>query len=179
MPLDPILEPILDDLPQMPEDIDDFHTWRREEAAAGTILADQVAEPAPDGANKEAVQIPVEGGTIDLHIFTRPPPAAPRAPLLDGGGWFAGSIKHKIIDITCTERAVGADCVVVAVEYRKAPEHKFPTGLNDCYGALLWVAEHAEDLGIRRNEQRHDAEGPVASPRVARMRELEDHPPSG
>lgn len=44
-----------------------------------------------------------------------------------------------------------ADCVVVTAEYRKAPEHQFPVGLNDSYAALLWMDEHADDLGIRRD----------------------------
>src|ERR1700722_6136018 len=39
-------------------------------------------------------------------------------------------------------------CVFAAVNYQKAPEHKFPIPLDDCYAALIWVSEHAGDLGI-------------------------------
>lgn len=66
-----------------------------------------------------------------------------------GGGWIGGSAKRSLIDILCAERAVGANCVVVAVNYRKAPEHQFPTGLNDCHAALGWIADNADKLGIR------------------------------
>jgi acetyl esterase len=68
---------------------------------------------------------------------------------LHGGGWFAADIDDLLVDTACRERCVGADCVVVAVNYRKAPEHTFPTGLEDCYAALCWVAEHADELGVR------------------------------
>lgn len=152
MPVDPILEPLLANLPPMPEEIDDFHAFRAAETAGAGALIDQFTEPAPDGAERREVQIPVDGGTIDLHIFTPTDPGPHPAHLyIHGGGWIGGSIKTPYIDIVCTERAVLANCVVVAVEYRKAPEHKFPTGLNDCYAALLWIDEHADELGIRRD----------------------------
>ena len=68
---------------------------------------------------------------------------------LHGGGWVAGSAHDSYIDILSRERAVGASCVVVAVDYRKAPEHTFPTGLEDTQAALEWVVAHADELGAR------------------------------
>lgn len=149
MPIDPVLEPLLPTLVGLP-DVIDFDQFRRDETVSINTMIDQVCEPAPAGARRSEVNIPVEGGSIELHIFTPSTPGPHPAHLyIHGGGWVAGSIKHKYIDIVGAERAVGADCVVVAVEYRKAPEHKFPTGLNDCYAALLWIADHADELGVR------------------------------
>jgi len=66
---------------------------------------------------------------------------------IHGGGFWLGSVDELVVDATCRERSTGADCIVVAVDYRLAPEHPFPTPVEDCYRALLWAAEHAAALG--------------------------------
>lgn len=152
MPLDPILAPMLAAMPPLPAVINDLDAYRAEENAGAAASVDDVMEPAPEGATRRIVEIPVDGGIIDLHIFTPDTPGPhPGHLYLHGGGWIGGSIKHKSVDILCTERAVLADCVVVTAEYRKAPEHQFPVGLNDSFAALLWMDEHADELGIRRD----------------------------
>jgi acetyl esterase len=62
-----------------------------------------------------------------------------------GGGWVIGSLESH--DHVCRHLAHGAGCIVVSVDYRLAPEHKFPAGLNDCVAAMRWVAENAEAIG--------------------------------
>lgn len=149
MPVDPFLEPLLPTIAPLPEEID-YPALRAQADAAAEFLAAQVAEPGPDVKERRAVSLPVGGGAIDLFIyypFEQGP--HPAHIYLHGGGWSVGSIRQAAIDITCRERCIGATCVVVAVDYRKAPEHKFPAGLNDCYAALNWLAEHAEELGVR------------------------------
>jgi acetyl esterase len=149
MPVDPFLEPLLPTLQPLPEVID-YPAFRAQGEAAAEVMAEQLAEPGPEVKERRAVSLPVEGGTIDLLIYSPFEPGPHAAHIyLHGGGWSAGSIHQSFIDWLCRERCVGATCVVVAVNYRKAPEHKFPTGLNDCYAALLWLAEHAEELGVR------------------------------
>lgn len=93
---------------------------------------------------------PVHDGAIELRIFY--PRTAERLPAhlyIHGGGSIGGSIHDRLVDTLCRERCLGADRVLIAVNYRKAPEHRFPTGLNDCRTALRWVVEHADQLGIR------------------------------
>ena len=149
MPLDPFLAPLMP-MPALPETIDDFPAWRAEAAAGAGALIQQLVEPAPDGVDIVEVTLPVDGGTIALKVY-RPHGVTGLLPAhlyIHGGGWVAGDISDQFIDITCAERAAGAQCVTVAVNYRKAPEHPFPTGLNDCDAALRWMVDEASTLGI-------------------------------
>lgn len=63
-----------------------------------------------------------------------------------GGGFTIGSIATH--DVLCRELSHGADCAVVSVDYRLAPEHKFPTAANDAWDALKGLAAMADNLGL-------------------------------
>lgn len=91
--------------------------------------------------------IPGPAGEIPIRVYRpRPGPGLPVVVYFHGGGWVCGSLKTH--DGVCRSLANGADAVVVSVDYRMAPEHKFPAAVDDAFAATQWVSEHAADLGV-------------------------------
>ena len=91
--------------------------------------------------------VPGPGGEIPVRLYL--PDAADALPVLVyfvGGGWVLGSLAAA--DPVCRRLANATPCAVVSVAYRRAPEHPFPAGLEDCYAALCWTAEHGPELGL-------------------------------
>lgn len=77
------------------------------------------------------------------------PSADPDLPVLvylHGGGWVCGSVQTH--DEPCRTLANLSGCAVLSVDYRLAPEHKFPVPLDDCVAALRWVRSRAGELGL-------------------------------
>jgi acetyl esterase len=65
---------------------------------------------------------------------------------IHGGGYILGTIESN--DDLCMRFVKEANCVVVSVDYRLAPEHPYPAPIEDCYAALKWIADNAETLNI-------------------------------
>jgi acetyl esterase len=81
----------------------------------------------PSGSSNE------EQGNLPIVVFYH------------GGGFALGDLDTH--DPVARAHAVGAEAIVVSVDYRLAPEHPFPAAVDDCWAALQWVAEHAAELG--------------------------------
>lgn len=93
-------------------------------------------------------RVPVSGGSIGVRVY-RPRPRGTLLPvviLYHGGGFIIGDLDTH--DRMARYYAREADAVVVSVDYRLAPEHRFPTGVEDCYAVLGWVVAQADRFGV-------------------------------
>jgi acetyl esterase/lipase len=136
--MDPELEAFLPLVSK--EDLTDPVTARKnlaELAAAG---------PAPDTADMEIEDRSVPADPdVAVRIY-RPHRAQGAIVWLHGGGFVMGDLDTE--HPWAARLADGSGAVVISVGYRRAPEHRFPAALDDCYAVLCWTAEHAAELGI-------------------------------
>jgi acetyl esterase len=96
--------------------------------------------------------LPGPGGPINTRVYTPIAPLVDQLPglvYLHGGGLVAGSLDTH--DSMCRTLANETGCRLISVDYRLAPEHKFPAAVMDSYAAAIWVVEHATELGIDRD----------------------------
>lgn len=91
---------------------------------------------------------PGPGGDVPVRVYW-PEGEGPRPAFMyfHGGGWLVGSVANQ--DGTVRHLVRESGCVGISVEYRMAPEHRFPTAAEDCYTATKWAADNAASLGIR------------------------------
>ena len=89
-------------------------------------------------------------GDVPVRIYT-PARADEYAVLvyIRGGAFFLGSLETH--DHVARSLAKATGCKVIAVDYRRAPEHVFPAGLQDCYSVVRWVVEHGSIDVMRAN----------------------------
>ena len=145
MPLDAVVKVVLDQLAaQEGPAVSDVSPQAAREMYAA--ISGMSGAPAPV-ENVEDRDIPGPGGEIPVRIYT-PALSGPLPALVyfHGGGWVIGDLDTH--DAICRTLANSARCVVVSVDYRLAPEHKFPAAVDDAYAATVWVADHAEEIGV-------------------------------
>jgi acetyl esterase/lipase len=107
-------------------------------------------------------QIPgADGQSMELRVYEpadKKGGVLPALLWLHGGGYVLGD--PRVDDGICQNFVEAAGCIVFSPDYRLAPEHPFPAGIEDCYAALVWVAGNAAELGI--DVQRIAIGGPSA-----------------
>lgn len=110
---------------------------------------DESGYEPPQVAEIRDLKIAVDGGEIDLRVVI-PEGDGPFGGYVHfhGGAFRLGTIHSSHTRALNRYWAANVPCVVVDVEYRLAPEHKFPTGPEDCYAGLLWTAEHAGEINV-------------------------------
>jgi acetyl esterase len=144
MALDPGLKLVLDQLAANPGP--QLHELP---VAQARVFFDSMQLPRPEVkiAAVEDRKLPGPAGEIPVRIYR--PEAKGVLPALvyfHGGGWVIGSIETH--DGSCRDLANRAGCVVVSVDYRLAPEHRYPAAAEDCFAATQWVAANAAALGV-------------------------------
>ncbi len=144
MPLDEDVKQLL--AVMAPEGSPELHELGVETAREAMGAAFETAEPE-DVARVENRTFPGPDGDVGLRIYW-PAGDGPHPALVffHGGGWVLCSLDTH--DGPCRSLTNQAGCVVVSVDYRLAPEDKFPKGLQDCEAAVRWTAENAADLGV-------------------------------
>jgi len=144
--IDPELAAILPLIPQSSSD---------DIAVARLALRDQLmslAKPDETGVTMIETRVPGPSGAPDVRLLVYRPEAGgagmPAVYDVHGGGFVMGEpeMNHAANLQLC--RDLGG--VVVSVDYRLAPEHPYPAGLDDCYAGLCWLDEHADELGVDR-----------------------------
>ena len=147
MTLDPQARVYLDKLDSL--NLPGFHTMPPDEARKlFRAMRGLAGKPDPIGSVRDEV---VPDG-IPIRIYR--PLDASEGPLpallyFHGGGWVLGDL--ETVDNLCRRLANASGCVVVSVDYRLSPEHKFPEPLLDCWMALAWLNLKAEEFGIDAN----------------------------
>jgi acetyl esterase len=143
MPLHPQSQALLDQLAAAGDvDLTQLPPAAVREVYAQMSLA---RSPAPVASVADR-SFPGPGGDVSLRIYR--PQDGPRPALVyfHGGGFVIGNLDTH--DGTCRALANASGCTVVSVDYRLAPEHRFPAAPEDCYAALRFVAEAGAELGV-------------------------------
>jgi acetyl esterase len=141
MPLDPQAQRVLEQIAAL--GLPPNHTVSPEQARINSKARPRAA--GPEVTKVEDRTIPGPEAEIPVRIYT--PAGSGPFPILvwfHGGGWVIGDLDGA--DATARHLTVGAECVVVSVDYRLAPETKFPGPLDDCYAATVWAARQAAQI---------------------------------
>lgn len=145
MPLDPQAQAVVDQLALgKPPDFSTLEPAAVRKLYDAAFATGGNAEPV---AHVENRTLPGPAGEIPVRVYRpRPDGLLPALVYFHGGGWVICSLDTH--DNLCRALANRAGCTVVSVDYRLAPEHRFPAALEDCYAAATWVAERGAALGV-------------------------------
>ena len=129
-----------------------YETLTPAEARAFYLQARVVTNPEPPALKSVApLSIPSPAGAIPARLYTpmklrQANGLAPCLVFFHGGGWVIGDLDSH--DVVCRKLADAGELIVISVDYRLAPEHKFPAAVDDAIAATAWIATQAKQLGI-------------------------------
>ena len=143
MPLDPALNVVLEQISQSGVSLHDLTP------EVARTYYDQLALPTVEVPLAKVEERVAPGPEEPIRVRIYRPEDRPGLPVLvyfHGGGWVIGSLDSH--DPTCRELAAAAGCAVASVDYRLAPEHRYPAAAEDGYAAVRWIAESADELRL-------------------------------
>ena len=151
MPLDPVIQTLFTQLPQLAN----YPMWEQSPSdarAAYKKMCQFAAPPAVPIGKVEDRKADTPAGPVPIRIYT--PVAAGGGSTaaivyFHGGGFVVGDL--DCYDALCRTLANESGARVIAVEYRLAPEHPFPAAVEDCFETLKWIEANAPDLGVDAN----------------------------
>ena len=129
-----------------------YETLTPAEARAFYLAGRVVTNPEPPELKSvTALSIPSSAGSIPARVYTptklrAADGLAPCLVFFHGGGWVIGDLDSH--DVVCRKLAHDGELIVISVDYRLAPEHKFPAAVDDAIDATKWIAANAGQLGI-------------------------------
>jgi len=129
-----------------------YETVSPAEARELYLAARFVSNPEPPELKSvQPLAIPAPHGSIPARVYTplklrETEGLAPCLVFFHGGGWVIGNLDSH--DVACRKLADEGQLIVIAVDYRLAPEHKFPAAVDDAIAAARWIADNARQLGI-------------------------------
>jgi acetyl esterase/lipase len=143
MPLNDALTAFLTEMAA--QGVKPIHESTPEEVRGLTAGLAELYGQGPEMARVTDTMIPVEGGSIKARILV--PPGSPRGVFIyyHGGGWVIGGNLDEF-DTLGRKLAARTGCAVVLVDYRLAPEYRYPVAVDDSYAALEWVHQNRADI---------------------------------
>jgi acetyl esterase len=125
-----------------------FHALSVPDAREAYVAASEVLElPRATLARVEDISIPTrDGAMLAARLYAAAADALPILLYLHGGGFTIGNLETH--DSLCRQLALRSGAAVVALDYRLAPEHRFPVAVHDTWDALHWLAAQGASLGL-------------------------------
>ena len=137
-----------------------------EPAEARRFYRDRRAFTQPDApvlASVDSLSVPGPAGELPLRLYRPLPGVLPVLVYFHGGGWTIGDLDTH--DVLCRQLALAGACAVVSVDYRLAPEQRFPAAVEDCLAATRWV--HSQGAALQLDTQRLAVGGDSAGGNLA------------
>ena len=125
-----------------------FHAMTPQAARRSYDLVAEILEfPRAPLARVEPLSIPAgDAALLPARLYASSHDALPVMLYLHGGGFTIGSLETH--DSLCRQIALRSGAAVIALDYRLAPEHRFPTAVDDAWAEMRWLADHAASLGL-------------------------------